>query len=597
MSENVKLREAVQIRNAYIKYRDEKYLDMIYRLNTQCQELLKDDLGSQFVASCGRDLAGEVIRNFFDTSDFFITVDQLAERMFKFTYANDIDPLRDNKQVHKNVYQYNDINSARLNRIVEDMDNSQNNVFDKNNADDNKLVRNGKKIFRKSREDGQRQAIDDVAGKRRDGADMDVDHVQPLAAAKYNAKYVNEKGLDEIKKAYNSEDNFIMMDSRANQVKNDVRIVINEKGETEYLISSQIKKREEKGAKFEDITHRATPEQYAEAIVAKWQNTNPKATQILKDAGYLNEDGTVPKHMKKKLVQYVKRAQNAESVIILKNAEYKIIGKDAARETAKSMGKIIAGQIIYYAAPPIFYEIKLILQNKPDSVEKVIDTLKKSGKRIVNYVLSNLKPMFANVSANALKNFIKIFMDILINLVKATIKKIIKLAKNLVLATVDAIRILVQKDSSRAEKADAVTNLFAVTMTTFAVDALFDSISAGLHIPDFLLMPLQILTTVICTNLTMLILQKVDLFDVRFGMKINSIRTLFENTADDYADEMMLAEKFATDEINNIIAQAEDECRQIYENLADLNPYETDVRNDLIKINDMFGMGVQFAAI
>ena len=66
--------QAVHQRNVLSAYRDRKYEALINQLNTQAGQIIKDDLGSQFVRNCGRDLAGEVVRNFFDTSDYYITV-------------------------------------------------------------------------------------------------------------------------------------------------------------------------------------------------------------------------------------------------------------------------------------------------------------------------------------------------------------------------------------------------------------------------------------------------------------------------------------------------------------------------------------------
>ena len=88
--------QAVHERNKLSVYRDKKYEDLIIQLNTRASQIIKDDLGSQFVQNCGRDLAGEVVRTFFDSSDYYITVDQLATRILKFTYEDEYDPLKEN---------------------------------------------------------------------------------------------------------------------------------------------------------------------------------------------------------------------------------------------------------------------------------------------------------------------------------------------------------------------------------------------------------------------------------------------------------------------------------------------------------------------
>ena len=107
-------------------------------------------------------------------------------------------------------------------------------------------------------------------------------------------------------------------------------------------------------------------------------------------------------------------------------------------------------------------------------------------------------------------------------------------------------------------------------------------------------MPLQVLTTVVCTNLTMLILQKADLFDVRFGFKMQAIRDLFEESIENYNTDISIAESYASDKIDGLIKQARSDCLQIYSNIMEQNPYEANFRGDLNKINNMFGMGINF---
>lgn len=60
-------------------------------------------------------------------------------------------------------------------------------------------IEDGKKGYRKkSTNEGSTTTTDDLTGNS--GINNDVDHRSPLAAAKYNAKYIREKGVDEIKK-------------------------------------------------------------------------------------------------------------------------------------------------------------------------------------------------------------------------------------------------------------------------------------------------------------------------------------------------------------------------------------------------------------
>ena len=214
--------------------------------------------------------------------------------------------------------------------------------------------------------------------------------------------------------------------------------------------------------------------------------------------------------------------------------------------------------------------------------------------RICEYVFSKMKEIFSNVLTNSIKKFIKTFFDIIINLVKATIKKLLKLIKNLVLAVVDSVKIIADKNASVAQKADSVVNLFGVTITSCVVDAIFDFIQSNIPIPEFLILPLQTIATVVCTNFVTLILQQVDLFDVRFGFKMKALQDLFLETRKEYEENISAAEQAANEVIQQMINQAKQDATDIYEKLRAMNPYEQDAYGQLNQVNQMFHMNIDF---
>jgi len=590
------LNKAVNLRQQIMEYQDKLYLNLIQQANTKYADIIKDDLSTQFVTSCGRDLAGEVIRTYFDTSEFHITADQLAKRILEFKYDSEYDPLASSGDVQKLAYNYNDpVQSDRMKEIVRELDESQQRLFEKedyNDTDgkikrrykDHKIITNAKRKYAQqhTQEDGTitdeytDQEGEYIIGK--DGRRMrrqEVDHTQALNTAKYNAKYISEKGAERLREFYNSSENFAMMDKSANSSKGDVK-VFDKDGN--------------------DITHRATPDQYAQAIIYNLEKDNGNSDKIknLKAKGYLDENGKVPKAVKEQLIKNIKASQNAESKVILKETEYGEVTVDAGKKTVSSLGKIIAGQVIYYAVPPLLYELRIFLKKKGATLEEALKHLNHAKGRFVSYILTKLEAVFANFRTNVLKSFIKSFLDILINIVKATVKRILKLAKNLVLSTVDAVKIILDKSKSRSEKADAVVQLFGVTITAFVVELLFEFVQQQVPIPEFLLFPLQTIVTVLCTNLTMLILQKADLFNVRHGFKIQAIRELFEQTRQSYLDDVEHADMIASDEIHRIIADAREETLEIYNRLTSMNPYQESVSVDLESINSQFGLNISF---
>lgn len=141
-------------------------------------------------------------------------------------------------------------------------------------------------------------------------------------------------------------------------------------------------------------------------------------------------------------------------------------------------------------------------------------------------------------------------------------------------------------------------NLFGVTITSCVIEVLFELAAESLHIPepfdDIIFGPLQILTTVVCTNLTMLILQKADLFDVRFGYKMNAIKKVFDEERNAYSAELAIAEQYSSQQIDAIIIAAKEESMNIYSQLQEIDPKKQSVRGQLDSMNQLFDMNIDY---
>ena len=615
MGDTNQLKDVIKIHSALEKYQEELYLTFVRQFNENADTVVKENLGKEFLINCGRDIAGELVRNCFDTSDFYITVDQLAKRILEFTYDNDYDPLTANcnvGEINKNVLNYNDLSSKELENLAKRIDDAQQPLFDPNvDRTKDPLDREGKKNYRESKKDENGDVYDELTGekggrstyskngKEIEKSDLQVDHGQARESARVNGYYVTEDGVQELREFWNSKDNLQMINAAANASKGDIRVC---KVDNKIIYMNARSKDYDPST---DITYKATPEQLAEATIQQWEkvdesreNKSQPKIEKLKEKGYLDENGKVPKSVRNSLIKAIRHSQNKESETILKNTKYDVVAKDALMQTKGALGKIIAGQIVYYAAPPLIYEIRTIISEKSMTLDNALETIGKAGGRIGKYVLAHVKDIFINVAHNSLKKFVKSFMDILINIVKATVKKILKMAKRLVLATVDAARVLLNKNADSTQKADSVFNIYGVAITSCVVEIIFEIASDSLHLPPFLsdivFGPLQILATIVCTNLTMLMLKKLDLFDVQYGYKISNLRRMFEQSREEYNHQLEVAEEYAYDKINLIIEEAKRDCRQIYNNLQEIDVKETSARPMLEKINAMFNMGIDF---
>lgn len=577
------LNSIIEERKILFEKEKKMYLTCINQINSNMKELLTNNLGEQFLKGCGQDLCGELVRNYFDTSDFYITVDQMYRRIKNFNYKNDYDPLKENTELKKNVYNYNDSEtSEQIKMIIQTLDESKEKLFKKDDSKkyiDNNLIKNKKEEYRQNRKSNNNMYDDYTGGEEtfkenKNGvkvSQLDVEHTQALSTAYIETKYLKEDGIIKLKEFFNSQDNFAMMNKPANQSKGDVK-VFDEFGN--------------------DITYKATPEQITNAVIERWENCKSKEKLI--DQGILDKNGKVNPYAKKKLLNNLRISQNKESKIILEQSDYAKIAKDSAKYTAISLKKILAGQIIYYMLPPILYEIKGFLKNRKNDLDTTFEKLIKAKDRICKYVLSKLKSIIENTIFNSIKKFVKSFFDIIINLVKASIKKMFKFAKSLVLAVIDSIKIVMNKNSTPAQKADSTFNLISITITNFVVEAIFELLQGQFSIIEPFLLPLQMIVTIICSNLVMLILNKMDLFDVRYGLLVTNIESLFDKENKLYIEGLKNLEYESNEKINKIIEKVKVDLIDVKEHLNNLNIYSDNVEVDLQKINEIFNMNIDF---
>ncbi|MGL5903654.1 MAG: hypothetical protein ACRCZO_13310 [Cetobacterium sp.] len=513
------IKDIIEERRNLHKYHDKIYQDMMEGINSRLLETknLKDDVSKQFLEACAMDISGEVIRNFFDMSDYNLTVDQLIRRILDFKYENEFDPLASQLDLRKNIYNMSNSKDT-INKINKELEDSKIKLFEKDNKKyvDSAIIQKGKKDYKNQKiEDDELQ---DETGKA-SVEKLQVDHKIPLATIHISTKFLKNSGIEKLKEFYNSPDNFAMLGSTANQCKGDAK-VLNEKGE--------------------DITSKATPEQMTEAIIKKLEG-NPKTrkestNEKLKNDGILDEDGKVYPHIKRKIYEQTKAAQNKESIEMLKQTDPLKVARESANYTKQNIHKILVGQALYYLTPPLIYEIRINL-SKNNKIESILENLEKSSDRIINYIISKKTEIMLSVGEKSLKKFLKNIFDILISMIRATIKKIIKIIKQVVLISVDAIKIMLDKNRSKAEKIDAILQLVSGLVISVVCEILFEYIEKQFGIPEVFLMPLQMLTTIVCSNFIMITLQEADLFSVRYGYKIENIQKIFKEEQENYDNQ------------------------------------------------------------
>lgn len=560
---------------------DTMYLEMLKNIEKERKNLnnLEQTFKKDFLKACAMDISGELVRTFFDMSDYNITVDQLFRRITDFSYENEFDPLGEEIKRRKNLFNLENSRESmeNLKRELGEPDK----LFVKQEVEsadgktrkeyiDKKLIQNGKDEYKEKR--ARENGIKDEIGT---SETLDVDHIQPLATARIYSKYIKEDRIDKIKQFYNSEDNFQFLGRTANQCKGDAKVVDKDGN---------------------DITYKATPEQLTEAIVKKLEGNENRSVETkkkLQDDGILDETGKVYPHIKRKIGDNVIKSQNKESLTILKNTDYGIVGKTAVKETGKQIYKIFAGQIIYYTVPPIIYEIRQGFENNYDS-DNILNKLTESSTRIVNYISEKKSEIFSQFTENTLKKFLKNFFDIIINVVKATIKKILKMARQLIITVIDAMKILFDGTKTMAEKMDAILQLIAGLIVSIVCELLFEYLEKQFLIPESFLMPIQIITTIIASNFVMISLKKMDLFNTKEGFKREKILEIFREERE--KNERLFKEALSgtNEKIESLYNEFKRELKEIKENLSQKNLFDSSIENELKRQFEIFGENINF---
>lgn len=548
------LEEVINLRDKFFEEQEKLYLAMVNQINSQMRKLLKNDLGNELANNCARDFAGEIVRNYLpmNTGEMYITADQMFDRIINFRYDNDIDHLYSNDEIRKMLY--NNENSEIFNQIAEESQKAQKQLFTEDRYSDG--TQNRINNYRRNKEkESNGVLIDELTSKNLDDSLVNVDHIQPRAKAQYNKDYITEKGIKELQEFYNSKFNFQIINETANKSKN--------------------------------ATYSEDPKTMTENICEKWRN-NYK----LKEAGYLEESGKVKPEVKERLYNNIKKSMNEESKVILKNIKYHSVGKTAMKSTAASFPKIFAGQIMYYGIPPIVYETKCIIKNRNVDLDNFFIKLQKAFKRIIEYMQSKLSNMFSNIAHNSLKSFLRSFFYIIIDLLKATVKKIFIMIKEVVMSFVNSIKILGDKNRTAAEKADAIVNTLGITISSIAVNVIIEYLEVQFPFLKPFTDPLQVIITILTTNIVMLILQKMDIFNVRYGLMVAKIKEIFEEGRAEYREQLQQLENETYKNIDKILEQTEFELFNVITDISSADINEKDLKDEIDIINKTFNMGI-----
>ena len=605
MTQAIAVSEIVQARNNLLKQQSELYLASVERLNMRTRELLKNDFGYTLLVNSGRDIAGEIVRRYFDMGDCYITVDQMFDRILHFSYDNDNDMISSNEQIRKSFYNMEDSpqHSKDIRKIANIVADAQKKLFTEDRAKDT-LDRQGKKDYRKKQLLENGKIADELTGDSQfDSSQYHADHIQSREAARYNSRYLKPEYVDKMKRFYNSADNMEMIHASANTSKGDVRVCKID-GQVQYLNarSKEYRAALEKDPQM-DITYKATADQLVDAFVQQLEKNYPEREgggQSKKDRlmaiGYLDENGKVKESVKEEYRRKVINSYNRESIIQLQAMNYGTVVSDAACLVKRSMPKIIAGQLLYYGLPPVIFEAQQIIKLKDMTFDIFLKKIKQAGKRIIRYVKSKARDIMKNAMDNSFNKFLKSFFDIIISTLKATVKRIARAAKQVIMSLTKCIKTIADKNMSAAQKADAITKTLSVVIGGIVLEIMFEYMEKQFGLPDWLMEPLQMIVTVLATKSIMLILQKLDLFNAQYGLLVANIERVFNETYEHFISESDAFIESGKETVSLYMGELKEQIVALKQSIHQLDFYTDAVQPQLQQLSEMFAMGIDFDA-
>lgn len=563
--------ELVQIRNQYAIEEKKLYLNYATKLNSLSDETLRTDYARKFADGCIQDIIGQMIRNFFPLTDTYVTADQLLKRVITFTYQTDYDPLFEKEGVRTLAYNYDEVRG--ISEFV--------NGFNVKLKLDRGIYVDGERSklpdYRKKALVNQetKTVVDDLTGKTRPDqipegnngrttASLEGDHKVPIAEASVNEEFTKDIQAysQEAERIYNDKDNIWYIDEKANNIKSDL----------------------------------ADPED----IIQAWKNATAEQKEVLRQRGILDENDEVPEYIKNRLRAEIRNARKTieyrSDLNQLRNLDYASVGKRSFEKTVGAIPKLAAGQILYYMLPPVIYETKCaILASKENGVniDSVIQKLNKASKRIIDYTLSHVGVMFGNLTHNTIKQFLRTVFDIVISLLKSYIRHFVQIAKTVTISVLDSIRIIAQPGTDKMQKADAVTNLFVLGLTNTLLDIAFEYLELQ-GIPAEITEVVQVLASVVVSNLVFTLMEKLDLFDVHYGFKIAKLEQIFANVSTEYTSDHLALQSRTQEEIDLLKNDLLQQIESFKKDLATKDFYAEDVFEDVERINRLFKMNISF---
>lgn len=104
MSTTASINTLIYTRNDLLKMQEAAFVSAVKNINSRNRELLKNDFGSALVRNCAWDAADTIVSRYLNTAEYYISVQQMYNRIVHFSYDDASDPLANNDSIRKMLY-------------------------------------------------------------------------------------------------------------------------------------------------------------------------------------------------------------------------------------------------------------------------------------------------------------------------------------------------------------------------------------------------------------------------------------------------------------------------------------------------------------
>ena len=211
-----------------------------------------------------------------------------------------------------------------------------------------------------------------------------------------------------------------------------------------------------------------------------------------------------------------------------------------AEDAAKSGANLAVGEMIIFIIKPLYFELNDSFRN---GIEEGVDetgfkgALKKRFGRMKAFLMNHASETLKDGGLNFFKNFLSMLLEGIVNCFVGVFKNVARIMKEGVKALFQIIPILKNKDSTMAEKGDAITKLLAASVVTFSsigIETWLNSLGIG----EPLSIVMSSVLSAVIMSLVMYILNKIDLFGVNKELKYQRISELLDSKKEETRQEL-----------------------------------------------------------